>query len=151
MQKKKTMNKRTGAAETDEQRISCRSSFRKPLRCRITWRNCIRRFNGASNTSSPQKLQHKLHAQTSTLWTLCAALTRNPANRSAPFGLDLLGFHGKLHARKKLCYVDFLSCAFFRESSYRNDYLIPTVKGRAVHKSKLTHAQPFFILSRQEH
>ena len=53
MQKKKTMNKGTGAAETDEQRISYRSSFRKPLRCRITWGNCIRRFNGASNISSP--------------------------------------------------------------------------------------------------
>ena len=45
MQKKKTMNKRTGAAETDEQRISCRSSFHKPLRCHKTaLSRGIRRF-----------------------------------------------------------------------------------------------------------
>ena len=40
----------------------------------------------------------KLHAQTSTLWTLCAALTE-----AWPIGLrlrlDLLGLHGKLYAQ----------------------------------------------------
>ena len=39
--------------------------------------------------------QGKLHAQTSTLWTFVRCHYRNLANRSAPFGLDLLGFHGK--------------------------------------------------------
>ena len=33
----------------------------------------------------------KLHAQTSTLWTLCAALTMKATNQSAPLGACLLG------------------------------------------------------------
>jgi len=35
-------------------------------------------------------------AQTSTLWTLCAALNETLANQSAPLGLNFLGFHGIL-------------------------------------------------------
>ena len=46
-------------------------------------------------------IHDKLHAQTSTLWTLCAALTE-----TWPIGqrlrLDLLGFRGKILMRWKI-------------------------------------------------
>ncbi|EEX76666.1 hypothetical protein SELSPUOL_01996 [Selenomonas sputigena ATCC 35185] len=52
-----------------------------------------------SKTISPLRTAHvygKLHAQTSTSWTKVRRPYRNLANRSAPFGLDLLGFHGNI-------------------------------------------------------
>ena len=53
MQEKRTMNKRNGVADTDGQRISCRISFQKALRCRKTaLSRGIRRFSAVGRESA---------------------------------------------------------------------------------------------------